>query len=310
MFVHLQPSRAEITAATLNNKLSSNIAGCWNFGMVSQPISIEVEVNITPTGIDPESIKLIGGYAFSPTIISENLDAARRTILRCALQNLEVNQEVLVRLSFDPVSRQVTAHTQSTFTEQKLPIQNTILLTNPINREIEEVLTFYLNSSSISTPILYDEYERDPFGRGSTYDRYVKTFASCRLNLFLVNEGRYNIAFRDPFSTVIGLKFLLPDQEILMQGNVGMSTLFRGLSDGNVNILRIGDYAKIEFVSMSSTSFSSRLDAENWVSQEACNFNRTTRIEPYGIMGEIMMENESEWRNFNGSFKIVLEHFN
>ena len=188
--------------------------------------------------------------------------------------------------------------------------ENLKLLLSPAISDSNSIkgLRFWLIDQSLREASVSDRYEKDPFGRGEEYDVYKHTSVSCNLNLFLKNDTGVDVAFRDPFATVIGLKFVGPDKTMTMQGNIGMSTMFRGLSEDNDKILKNGDYVGIEFVSMSSVRFDSASAAKTAVSDGICDFKNIERVDPAGIMGEIMLSNENQWRAFSNSF-YVLESF-
>ena len=165
-------------------------------------------------------------------------------------------------------------------------------------------LRFWLIKQSFKEPSISDRYEKDPFGRGAEYDVYKHTSVSCNLTLFLKNDTGFDVAFRDPFATVIGLEFVSPDKSMIMQGNIGMSSMSRGFSE-DINILKNEDYVGIRFVSMSSMRFDSTSAAKTAVNDGICDFKNIERVDPAGIMGEIMLSNENQWRAFANSFYII-----
>ena len=143
-------------------------------------------------------------------------------------------------------------------------------------------------------PIIKDIYEKDPFNRPEN-ERYKYTSLSCRHIMFISSvEGK--VAFKNPFTTVIGIKFISKSREIVMQGNYGMSL-------GN-KVLHERRLENIDFVSLSSKKFSSRQLAENAITNGYCDLKSTTRVELSGVIGEVMYDYENKWRQFSESFAV------
>ena len=145
------------------------------------------------------------------------------------------------------------------------------------------------------SPSIKDKYEKDPFGRAEN-DVYEYTAVSCRQVLFF-SSALENIAFKNPYTTVIGLTFISENKKITMQGNWGMSV-------GN-KILKEKEFTNIEFVSLSPIKFSSRKLAKEAVADGLCDLMSATKVEQAGVMGEVMFESETKWRPLSRSLMVV-----
>ena len=146
------------------------------------------------------------------------------------------------------------------------------------------------------TPRIKDRYEKDPFGRAEN-DKYKYTTVSCRHNfIFAAGPSGVKVAFRDPYSTVIGLTFISANNEITMQGNYGGSAGRRVLEEAAV----------VEFESLIPRRFSSRELANEAVASGLCDLLSATKIEPAGIMGEMMSDTATEWSELSRSFIVAI----
>lgn len=174
---------------------------------------------------------------------------------------------------------------------------------NVLTGDVEEGLAFlYLDESTLA-PIVEDVIEADPFGRDDL-NEYVETTVSCQVDLFLYNGTGQAIAFRDPFATVVRLNFISPEGNLSIQGNLGMSAA--SLDTGNSFILKEEQIAKVNFVSMTSRRFQSRLEAADWIDAGGCDFKSAIRVDMSSTGGQIMFDNDEDWTNFAGSFSVFI----
>jgi len=171
-----------------------------------------------------------------------------------------------------------------------------VLMKPAITNETTSIgLDFWLIEPGLRNADVVDRYEKDPFDRGAEYDVYKYTTVSCNLSLYLENNTGFDVAFKNPFTTVIGLTFVSTDgTNKTMQGNIGMSAIFPDFG----KVMKKGAWHEIEFVSMSAEKFESPDDAATAVNAGFCDFTNIDRVVPAGILGAIMLSNEYEWRSF------------
>tara|TARA_B100001057_G_scaffold332490_1_gene332899 strand:+ start:245 stop:823 length:579 start_codon:yes stop_codon:yes gene_type:complete len=168
------------------------------------------------------------------------------------------------------------------------------LLFKPFSTEWPNIILILSDHGKLA-PVIKDIYEKDPFNRPEN-DKYKYTSLSCRHTMYITSE-KGKVAFKNPFTTVIGLRFISQSREIVMQGNYGMSLRNKVLHQGMLE--------RIDFVSLSSKEFSSRQFAENAITNGYCDLKSTTRVEPSGVGGEIMYDHENKWRQLSKNFVVI-----
>lgn len=271
---------------------SKEVSYCWVSPSKSDLVPIKVSVKFENGLADRSTITLIEPAMDNHGKVSLNFDAARRAISRCAeVAALENFSGELIFTFGDGVNE--IKQVEPTYLMRPAVLDNSI-----------QGLNFFIINDSFTAPSFYDIIDKDPFNRGANFDSYKGTEVTCRINLFLKNDTGFDVAFRDVYSTVIGLKFVLRDGNKLIQGNIGLSAALN-LTGESRNILKNNEYIQVNFVSMSSERFSSRRHADAWASDGGCDFSTVLDVERAGILGEIMLQNDTEWRSFGNSVGVV-----
>ena len=171
-----------------------------------------------------------------------------------------------------------------------------------ITDEVIPGLSFVLDEESFIEPTINDVIEADPFNRGSEYDKYKYTSVWCEVDLFLMNGSGLDIAFRDPFTTVANFTFRTPKDTFEFHGNIGLSAI---LSGEQSNLLISGSMITIRFMLGSSIKFFERNAALQAVENGLCDLKNLTKVTSIGAFGEIMTEDQREWRSWYGSYNLV-----
>ena len=173
--------------------------------------------------------------------------------------------------------------------------EGTILFQSWTEDPPKNILVIAVTELGKLTPSVSDRYEKDPFGRAEN-DKYKYTYVRCRHNFQFRSYPAGKVAFRDPFSTIIGLTFISENNEITMQGNYGMSAGTRAMEESAV----------VEFESLIGRRFSSRELANEAVASGLCDLLSATKVEPAGIVGEMMSDTATEWSEVSRSLLVTV----
>lgn len=283
------PAAAEIQGI---ERFVRSIQHCWVTPTDRNFEKIQIAINVKDGNFSSSDISISGENTANNENILENFRSAKTAILRCADYSILSGYTGQLILNF---SKNETSIHNTELVPVDMVSHDGSYLMDPLMYGHEIQLNLYLTPQSIAEPRFTDNIDKDPFNRGVEYDIYKSTSVSCVLNLFMRNDSEYDIAFKDPFSSVIGLRFIKADGENYMQGNVGLSTMLSGMPGGDRQILQSAGTVPIQFVSLTSNIFSSREEARQWVNQGGCDFQLASSVERYGIVGEVMIETNVNW---------------
>lgn len=147
---------------------------------------------------------------------------------------------------------------------------------------------------------VYDIEEELPFNKGK---EYKKTGVRCNYTGILFNRSATGVAFRNPFLTVLGVRFSISGDQSrnhIIQGNVGMSVA------NSEHIIESGSGTVLDFVSMVDHYESSHELAEQWAQNGGCSLSNVSNIQPAGIHGDIMWEDLDQWEGVNDNLLITV----